>query len=196
MYWDRTRKCGSDDFTSYGSCFIGSDNTSLAMAISVMVVNSCAVVLADYEAYKARNVSTEFSESRYIGFAMLSILQVGLVGIPIIFLVQDNPPARFFVGLVIITVVCMSVLLLIFIPKMSALRRERYPDRAAVNEVQQGDDRKSSDFALHGRSSMSGFARRRRNSSPSQRATADAGVPGEQPSVHGNTTQQGSVPIE
>lgn len=124
MYWDRTRKCGSDDFTSYGACHIGTGKTSVAMAASVGVITFCAVVLANYEAYKARNVSTDFSESRYIGFAMLSILQVGVVGLPLIFLVRDNPPAQFFVQSGVVTVVCMSVLLLIFLPKIAASRVE------------------------------------------------------------------------
>lgn len=128
MYWSRSRRWGSDDFTSYGSCVVGTGPTSIAMAASVLAINLSAVVMAMLQAYKARNISTEFSESRYVALAMLSIFQVMVVGVPLVFLVQDNPRAQFFVLTGIITVVCMSVLLLIFVPKIQIVRRSDRTD--------------------------------------------------------------------
>ena len=114
MYFDRTRRCGSDELTSYGSCRLGETSVSVSMAASVGVVNFLAVVLANVQAYKARNIKTDFNESSYVGIAMLSIMQIFLVGTPLVFLVNDSPPAKFFIITAIISVVCFSVLLLAF----------------------------------------------------------------------------------
>jgi gamma-aminobutyric acid type B receptor len=81
-------------------------------------VNSCALLLANVEAYRARNISDEFSESKYIGFAMVSMLQALLLGLPLAVLVTNNPEARLFTYSGIIFLISMSLLLLIFVPKM------------------------------------------------------------------------------
>ena len=73
MYWDRQSRCGSLEFTSYGKCQLGTGPVSKAMGCCLLFINFCAVVMANYQAYKARNFSTEFSESKYIALAMLCI---------------------------------------------------------------------------------------------------------------------------
>lgn len=45
----------------------------VAFAVSLIVINGCALVLAVWQAYLARNIKTEFSESTYIGMAMVCI---------------------------------------------------------------------------------------------------------------------------
>jgi len=118
MYYERAQRCGSDETTSFGSCRLGKTDVSLAMVVSVMVVDFSALLLANFQSYKARHIKTDFNESGHVGIAMLSILQIFLVGTPLVFLVNDNPPAKFFVLTAMVCVICLSVLLVMFIPKI------------------------------------------------------------------------------
>lgn len=146
------------------------------MASSVFAVNLAAVVMANVQAYKARRYGTEFSESRYIALAMICILQVMVVVLPLIFLVRDNPPAHFFVTLGYIAAICLSVLLLIFVPKILVMRQPEptsptttdTPQEEAMlpNDADHPNDtfRQGSSFR---RSSASGLRIRKRYSYPS-----------------------------
>ena len=114
---------------SYGTCWANtSSNDDGAVAVKVFVgllvaVNGSAVILANVQAYRARDISDDFSESKYIGIAMACILQIFLVGIPLLFLVHESPPAFFFIIVSIIFVIAMSMLLLIFVPKFIAANK-------------------------------------------------------------------------
>jgi hypothetical protein len=74
--------------------------------------------LANVEAYKGRQITTEYGESKYIAMIMASILQIVIVGLPLMFLIDGNPAASYFIESSIIFVICMSTLTLIFIPKI------------------------------------------------------------------------------
>merc|ERR1711862_824592 len=50
---------------------------------------------------------------------MASMLQMFIIGAPLYVIVQDNPPARFLVACGFIFVICTSLLLLIFVPKVA-----------------------------------------------------------------------------
>lgn len=126
MYWDRLATFGSDDgLSSYGTCVLGRTGVSTAMLACLVTLAFVVVVLANIEACKGRNVSTEFSESKYVGICMVCFLQVMVVGIPLIALVYTNPPAKYFVKVAIIFVLAISMLLLIFVPKMIFMRKEK-----------------------------------------------------------------------
>ena len=118
MYYERSKRCDSDVFTSYGSCQAGTGAVSKAMASMLFIVNFCAVLMANYQAYRSRNLRTEFNESKYIAISMLCIFQVMVVGVPLMFLVTDSPVALLFVQVLMITIVCLSILVPIFLPKM------------------------------------------------------------------------------
>jgi hypothetical protein len=69
-------------------------------------------------AFKSRNVPTTFQESRWIGLAMASMLQLFLMGVPVILAVSDDPTAR---TLVMISVIFLNNFVLIgaiFFPKI------------------------------------------------------------------------------
>ncbi|KAG7368674.1 7 transmembrane sweet-taste receptor of 3 GCPR [Nitzschia inconspicua] len=104
---------------SFGACRVDDESSvSWKVIVSfVAVLNGAALIGANLEAYKARHVDTEFGESRYIGLIMGSYLQVVAVGLPLFFLVNDNPTARFFLTSSMVFLMCSSVLLLLFIPK-------------------------------------------------------------------------------
>jgi gamma-aminobutyric acid type B receptor len=134
VVWKRESLCGSGDLSSYGHCTLGS-GTSVAMFVCVVVLNACALLLANYQAYKARLVSTEYGESQYVAIIMMSILQIVIVGVPLMFLLVENPSASYFVRVGVIFVICMSTLLLLFVPKMLSNKKHK---KEQVRKQQRG----------------------------------------------------------
>merc|ERR1712072_798213 len=64
-------------------------------------------------AYKARSVSTEFSESKYVAIAMASNLQILVLGVPILIMVADSAISNYFVraGIVFLNDGCVLMLI-------------------------------------------------------------------------------------
>jgi hypothetical protein len=117
LYWERSNL---SDTESIGSCMTRGSSVAQKTLWSLLgVLNGIALVLANVEAYRARRIATEYGESRYIGMIMASILQVVVVGAPLLFLVNNNPTANYFIRCSIIFVLCMSILLTLFIPKLA-----------------------------------------------------------------------------
>lgn len=136
LTWSRTFKQATDEFgrpiDSFGSC---SNDNALAFVIVLLILNLGMLVLANWWAYQARNIETEYHESRYIAISMASVLQAWCMGIPILIVVWDNPQAKFFVGTGIVFVTSLAVLALIFLPKVWAIREDHR--RAAADEKRQ-----------------------------------------------------------
>jgi hypothetical protein len=123
--WER-KDIAVDDFDrpieSIGFC---SYKGALPYVIVLAFVDLGALVFAVYEAYAARNISTEFAESQYIMRAMASTMLVSFIGVPVAIIARRQDPGAFlFILGGIILVVCMSLLLLIFVPKV-VFHRER-----------------------------------------------------------------------
>jgi hypothetical protein len=115
LIWVRVQTSPTD---SYGTCSVQDDSSSWKVIVSILgILNGAALIASNVEAYKARKVDTDYGESSYIGLIMGSYLQIVLVGLPLYFLVQDNPTAKFFVSSSMVFLMSMSVLLLLFIPK-------------------------------------------------------------------------------
>jgi 7 transmembrane sweet-taste receptor of 3 GCPR len=88
------------------------------------LVNVGALLTACYQAFKARNISDEFSESKNVGVALFSWLQLMLVGLPLVFLIADsNPGAQYILRSCLVFCFCQSMLLLIFVPMVIQLRK-------------------------------------------------------------------------
>ena len=83
------------------------------------LLNFFVLIIACWQAWKARNIKTEFSESKYIGLAVFSMTQAFLTGIPIVAIVRDIPEAFYLVLTFLIFILSVILLALIFIPKMS-----------------------------------------------------------------------------
>jgi cell division protein FtsB len=116
--WER-EVVAEDEFgrpsETHGFC---SFDGALPYAIVIAIVDLGALSYAVYEAYVARDISTEFAESEYIFKAMSSILLVSVIAIPVAIIAKDDPIAYVFVVGGIICVICMSLLTLIFVPKV------------------------------------------------------------------------------
>ena len=65
----------------------------------------------------------EFSESKYIGLTMFSLVQGFLTGIPIVAVVRETPQAFYLVLAMLIFLLCTVTLSLIFLPKYIMQRR-------------------------------------------------------------------------
>lgn len=100
---------------SYGFCTYRQSVPYVAALAGIFVVT---LAFACYQAYVARDISTEFAESEYIAKAMGFILVVCFIGIPVIVIANEDPSAAFFVIAGIIFVVSVSLLLMIFVPKV------------------------------------------------------------------------------
>lgn len=114
MYWIRLQSggCGEDfDTSSYGICILGRTNVSRYMFGAVVVLNFCALILALVEAYKAKHGNDALSERTYIFWNFAGMIQVAVVGVPLIALVRDVPVASYFVKTALVFVLCLSTLL-------------------------------------------------------------------------------------
>lgn len=89
----------------------------------VAAVNVGCLMFAIFQAYKARHLTTEFGESKYVFKALQSTLLVGMVGVPVLLLANDNTNASTFVASSLLFVTCTSILLFIFVPKIRFLKK-------------------------------------------------------------------------
>lgn len=106
----------ADDSETYGRCIPQGNQWKVFISI-LAILNFAALVIVNVQAYRARGISDELSESKYIGLATLSLLQIFIVGVPLLVIVHNDPSAYFFVWCGLIFIVCSSILLLIFAPK-------------------------------------------------------------------------------
>jgi hypothetical protein len=105
---------------TYGTCSSDHDGIYLGM---LLTINLGCLLFAVFQAYQARSISTELQESGYIFTAMAFILVVAFIGIPVLIVARGNVAAIYFISTGIIFIVCTSILTLIFIPKVLALRK-------------------------------------------------------------------------
>lgn len=119
LVYERSFEIGTDfwnrEIASNGAC--RSDNT-IAYLVPLGVLNAAVVFFASYQAFQARHIQSEFSESSYIGLAVFMMAQAFLSGIPVVAVVRDIPEAFYLVLTFVIFVLCMVILLLVFLPKM------------------------------------------------------------------------------
>ena len=94
---------GTDEWSrpvsSTGSCVSDTESSlrGIPYLAALVAINLSVVVLANIQAYRARNIKTEYSESRYIALIMLFLLQSWLTGIPVLALVHEMPEANYIV---------------------------------------------------------------------------------------------------
>jgi len=136
LKWRRFPLNAKDKFDriveSYGTC---SNENALPFVVSIISINMCILIFANWWAYQSRNVETEYHESRYIGISMASMLQAWCMGIPILIVVWNNPQAKFFVEIAIIFVTTMAFLMFIFIPKMFAVHKSHLDFKEVNNRM-------------------------------------------------------------
>jgi 7 transmembrane sweet-taste receptor of 3 GCPR/Periplasmic binding protein domain len=135
MRFVRQPHAGTDEWnrvvSTYGVC---TSPNGLPYMVTIVFINSGLLVLANYQAYRARNIQSEFSESRYIAIVMGSMLQACIIATPIVFLDYDEPRVVYLVTTLTIFFVCLSILIFIFIPKLLFVKLySRRPDDLQCN---------------------------------------------------------------
>jgi hypothetical protein len=141
--WTRVSVANFDAYgrsvESYGTCSMYSGEGTTEKAIQktslacILLVNIFALVVANYQCYKARNLPTDYNESFYIALANAAMLEAVLLGGPMLLLVNDDPVANFLVRSILATIMCLAILLPIFIPKNT--RRARALQISGNGEV-------------------------------------------------------------
>ena len=119
LHWERveTGRTKAGVLSSYGHCRSFGNLSSIMLGL-LAGVNIAALLSANVLAYMTRLLEVAFNESKFVGLAMASILQAALIGLPLLFLADSNPVARYVVRSVLVFVICMSVLVFIFVPKV------------------------------------------------------------------------------
>ena len=113
LHWERNAEVTNfwgQTTSSVGSC--RSDQTS-SFAIALYVVDGISLVVACVEAYRARNVSTEYSESLYIGIAMANILGLWIGFGAILFLGKTEAKTFPLIATMAIFIICMEIILFV-----------------------------------------------------------------------------------
>ena len=112
-YWNRV-------LSSHGGCRSQSgDSTAVSFLTPLALINITAVLIACYQAHRAKDIKSEFSESKYIALTVFSLFQAIVTGIPVVSVVRDIPEAFYLILTFTIFVLCLAVLLLIFLPKIA-----------------------------------------------------------------------------
>ena len=119
LRYERRAMEGTDPWNrviaTYGTCVM--DEPWPYVSILVLL-NVGLLLLANIQAFLARNINSEFSEAKYLVMVVACMLQACLIGVPLLFVVKELPQAWYLTLVFIIFIICMVVLLLIFAPKV------------------------------------------------------------------------------
>jgi len=115
---------------SFGHCEWGGSMGFLIPLASLQLVVLFAAII---EAWKSRNLSTEFAESKNIFQALIATLLVVFIGVPVLVIANDDPDASAFVSSGIVFVASASILFLIFVPKI------KYEKNRILRQSQMGN---------------------------------------------------------
>eukprot|EP00594_Rhizosolenia_setigera_P005854 CAMPEP_0178943940 /NCGR_PEP_ID=MMETSP0789-20121207/2866_1 /TAXON_ID=3005 /ORGANISM="Rhizosolenia setigera, Strain CCMP 1694" /LENGTH=855 /DNA_ID=CAMNT_0020623591 /DNA_START=17 /DNA_END=2584 /DNA_ORIENTATION=- len=118
---------------SYGKCVVKDESrSSLPYLLSIVAVNLVALVAANVEVYKGRDIETQYNEGKYIGVSLFLILQALVFGVPVLFAVVEYWTAMFFVASSTIFIVCMAILSVMFLPKFKEVLYPENTNRSSI----------------------------------------------------------------
>lgn len=133
LVWERQLVANYDKYgrsvESVGWCVPSNTRNTTIYLVFVVAINISVLLFANYQAYIARDLPSEFSESTFIAVAMGSLLEVFILGIPVLFVSSSDPSMSFLIRSILAAVTSLSALLPIFLPKY--IRRsinKRYHD--------------------------------------------------------------------
>jgi len=128
LIWDRFNVGTVDRYgrnlESVGMC-VGEAKGWAPYASVLLFINAAMVGLASFQAYRARKISVEYSESKWIAIILVAFLEAMAIGVPLIALVYRNPAANFVVRAGLVGILCITILLAMFVPKFFHLKDAR-----------------------------------------------------------------------
>jgi hypothetical protein len=104
--------------STYGQCTSEAGKSSAPYVTALCLLNFGALVIANFQAYKNRDIRTEFSESKYIAIVLASMTQAGFVGIPVMIVLNDQPQVEYVIRAPLIFITSAAILGFIFAPKI------------------------------------------------------------------------------
>ncbi|KAL7534423.1 hypothetical protein ACHAXR_007962 [Thalassiosira sp. AJA248-18] len=123
---------------TYGVC---SSDYGYIFLIIICIINLGSLLYAVIQAYQVRKLDTELHESSSIFQAMSLVLLLSFLGVPVTIIARDNTQVYYFVLSGIIFIMCSLILLLIFVPKVMAVRKGNNNSSGSKNSPVTGADR-------------------------------------------------------
>jgi len=122
-------------FESYGTChYMGGGNpASYYSFVPAVFANVVGIGYAVYQCYKALDLPTAMSESKYLLMASLSLMELIIIRGPILPVIRTDPRTFFLMASCIICGACLLILLPIFIPKYLQRHRGEAASRPAIS---------------------------------------------------------------
>jgi 7 transmembrane sweet-taste receptor of 3 GCPR/Bacterial extracellular solute-binding proteins, family 3 len=114
LHWERTTLTADKygvSLTSEGHC---TSKSWGAFALAIGIFHFALLCIACVMCYLSRGIPTRFSEGSYVSIAMVSNLQIFVVGIPLLIMLGTDPVSSYFVRVVIVWMNDLAVLGLIF----------------------------------------------------------------------------------
>ena len=106
-----------DPTNTMATCHIEEEDAGELLALLNILIVLGAFVVTCVQAYKARDISDEFNESKHLRQAMFLWFQILIIGVPVVALVGfESPSTTYFVIISMLFGVCMSMLLSLFVP--------------------------------------------------------------------------------
>lgn len=119
--WQRNNVANYDTFgrsiETVGRCEPSNKRRSTVYLIILVAIDLSVLVFSNYQAYLARILPTEFSESSHIAIAMASMLEICILGIPLVLLTSPDPSIDFVIRSLLASVTSLSILMPLFLPK-------------------------------------------------------------------------------
>lgn len=121
LRWTRHTLPGSvDNFgrptSTYATCSGTNATMERVFYALFFTVNLAALLLANWESYRGRYLPSQFNETEGIATAMFLLLESLLLGLPILFVVQQDPTSAFVVKSILIFCAAASILYPMFSP--------------------------------------------------------------------------------
>ncbi len=133
---------------SVGSCTTVDGNVNY-FVIVLAVVNLSCLLFALYLCYHVRKIPSDYQESRWITASIISMLQVGIIAVPVLLIVQENTNALYFVSVMILFLVSSTVTLLMFGPKIYQFHVRETRGRRTNSEGQSNEGHSKRTFAMN-----------------------------------------------
>jgi ABC-type branched-subunit amino acid transport system substrate-binding protein len=131
LQWERIIEA-EDEFgqpiDSRGTCLhplITHDITETAFQWLLLAVNVTALLLSNYQSYRARALPSEFNETSYLAMTNLVIFEGLMIGAPILFFERDDPAAYMLIQCLLASIICLAVLVPMFVPKFNGTKDEK-----------------------------------------------------------------------